>query len=274
MEQYNTPDVWQVEKAEAGRSYSGKLSGEAAIVIVVSGSLLVNLQGNQQLVGTGGIWLFPPDNHCECIAKENICVVICRFSPENLWKALPVQELLFVSKPEVKGFSVLEATELCCSFLKLWQHYTHGGMSSSRMQELKRKELFLLLLLSYSKEELAMLLQPILDEKTGFRNFVIENWKKARNVIELAALANLSTSGFMKKFRKCFGESAYHWMTRQKAECILKEITANHLSLKDIADKYHFASYAHFGTFCKMQYGGSPKAVQQRVKEGVLATKL
>lgn len=278
MKPEESPSVWRIRHADAGRSYSGDLASEAAIVIVANGTLLVTLKECKQVVGPEEIFLIPPGQEVECKVQKEAQVILCYFVPEIIPGILSLQEQMYFCrnmKRESAGpeLTILEINKACQAFLDLFRYYYHEGITSSRMQTLKLQEFFFLLSHTYDKEKVAAFLQPVINGRSDFRNFVHANWKNARNVGELAAMANLSTSGFMKKFRRCFSESAYKWMTQRKAESVLEEITSGQIPFKEIVDKYHFASYAHFGTFCKAQYGDSPKAIQRRGKEGFLQLK-
>jgi AraC-like DNA-binding protein len=108
---------------------------------------------------------------------------------------------------------------------------------------------------------LAQFLHFIVSENVQFKEFVINNYRNVKNVQELAALANYSTSGFIKKFQKCFNDSPYGWMQKQRAKQILIEIKQGVKSLQEIAVEYKFSSYQHFSNFCKKQLGFPPTKI-------------
>ncbi len=194
-------------------------------------------------------------------------MVSCHFAPEMLFDIFPVQELLCHFSNVANRFISLDIRHPCYNFLHFLEYYNKVGIDGEQMQSFKRQEFLCLLQSVYSKEELAAFLRPVLNEQSGFRSFVVVNWNNARNVEELAAMTNLSTSGFTKKFRRCFRESPYRWMVRQKVECVRAEMNGGDVHLKELADKYHFASYAHFGTFCRKHYGASPRKLLNGEKE-------
>ncbi len=263
-------DVWQFSHQEAGSPGQGRTAGGAVIIFVLKGSILVTTEAHQRTVSAGEMFLLPPGCTYSYKIVADTQTVSCRFLPEMLADILPVRELVCLCQHVGNGLSVLNICQPCFRFLRLLEYYRETGIDGEKMQTLKQKEFFCLLLSLYNKVELAGFLRPVMDEKGGFRSFVTGNWKKVRNVEELAAMANLSTSGFMKKFRRCFNESPYKWMVRQKAECVREEIVSGKSPLKEIAERYHFASYSHFCTFCKIQYGVLPRVLWSGKKEGDL----
>lgn len=92
----------------------------------------------------------------------------------------------------------------------------------------------------------------------------MDNYLKVNNVQELAAMANYSTSGFIKKFQKYFDDSPYHWIQKQKAKQIYMEISRKVKSLQEIATEYNFSSYQHFASFCKIHFGLPPTEISDK----------
>jgi AraC-like DNA-binding protein len=156
----------------------------------------------------------------------------------------------------------LQANEIIRAFTQLMTACLEKGLASNLFFDMKRQELFVLLFATYSIEELASFFYSLTGENIQFKEFVISNHIKAKNVKHLAQMANLSTSGFIKKFKRYFNESPYQWMLRHKAEIILREIYSSPTSFMEIAYKYNFSTYQHFVDFCKMQYGVSPSRLK------------
>jgi AraC-like DNA-binding protein len=149
-------------------------------------------------------------------------------------------------------------------YLTLLSNCLRDGLDSICFFELKRRELFLLLSAYYTKRELSGFMQSLLSRNLQFKKFVLNNYLAANNVRELAALANYSTSGFIKKFQKYFDESPYKWMQKQKAKRILIEINEGVKSLQEIANEYKFSSYQHFAVFCKNLLGLPPSEIYKK----------
>ena len=161
-------------------------------------------------------------------------------------------------------FSKLPVKKVITHFLSLLVQYLKEAIYPSYFFELKRQELFYLLFCSYKEQELVQFLQCLLTKDMQFKKFVINNYFFAKNVQELARSANYSTSGFIKKFQKCFNDSPYKWMQKQKAKHISVEINQGIKSLQEIANEYKFSSYQHFSVFCKEQLGSAPTKISSK----------
>lgn len=268
--QHGSSQAWCFCYYEAEHLYRGKTTNEATIIIVLKGSMLALLNGYGQTMGAGEMFLMAPDTTYEYRIRERVKVVICNFAPEIPYDIIPSQELVCLKQPSICRIPTLTINQSCYRFLVSIDYYRGMAIGGERMQAIKQQEFFCLLADTYDKEGLAVFFRSVTDERAGFRSFVTGNWQNARNVEELAALLNLSKSGFEKKFRRYFNESPYKWMIGRKAECVLEEIVFGSTPLKEIADRYHFANYAHFGAFCRSQYGFSPKELIKRRKWNVL----
>jgi AraC-like DNA-binding protein len=163
-------------------------------------------------------------------------------------------------------FFKLTVRRVLIRYLALLDLYLEENIYSPYFFELKRQELFFLLSFYYSKSELTQFLHCILSRDLHFKKIVVSNYLNAGNVQELAKLANYSTSGFIKKFQKCFNNSPYKWMQEKKAKQILIEISQGTKSLQEIASEYKFSSYQHFSVFCKSQWGAPPTTLLKKNK--------
>jgi len=175
-----------------------------------------------------------------------------------------IDELISYGKDKSNHFEKLPIKKRINDYLVQLDQCLQEGLDSVYFQELKRHELFLLLFFYYSKQSMAKFLHCILFEDIQFRGFIMKNYQRVKNVQDLAVLANYSTSGFIKRFHRCFNESPYKWMQRQKANQILFDIREGTKSLQEIATLYNFSSYQHFATFCKIQFGFPPTKISDR----------
>ncbi len=260
MKKNENQNVWQYSHVLAGKWILDEEPIEAMIIVVLKGSMILSMGKSQLVVGAGEMFLKPPGLSCEGEILEKVKLISCRFAPLRLFSTYIVRDLFICSRETQAGkLTILKTHGAFARYLDLLEYYLATDIAVSEIWNIKRKEFFCLLLRTYNRELLMDFLCPIMDEQAEFHHFVAFHWKKARNVEELASMAHLSTSGFMKKFRKYYCESPYHWMIRQKTECILEDLNNGQIPLKELADKYHFASYTHFGQFCKAHYGMSPK---------------
>ena len=165
-------------------------------------------------------------------------------------------------------FFKLPVKKVIIRFLFLLDVYLKEDTFPLYFFELKRQELFFLFFSYYPDNDLVRFLQSVLSKDMQFKRVVMDNYLKVKNVQELAKSVNYSTSGFIKKFQKCFNDSPYRWMQMQKARHISVEISRGVKSLQEIANEYKFSSYQHFSGFCKAQLGSTPTEIvaQNRLK--------
>jgi AraC-like DNA-binding protein len=189
-------------------------------------------------------------------------IVSCFFHIETLLsEQIHINELVSLCDKNTETFIKLPVKEMIFSFLSLLQKFAKDNINSYYFFDLKRQELLILLFIYYSKAELAQFLYCVVSENIRFKEFIIKNYRNVKNVQELAALANYSTSGFIKRFQKCFKDSPYGWMQKQRARQILIDIKQGVKSLQEIAVEYRFSSYQHFSKFCKKQFGFPPTEI-------------
>lgn len=85
---------------------------------------------------------------------------------------------------------------------------------------------------------------------------------------EFAELANTSIDTFKRRFKEAFGEPAYKWMTRRKAEHVYRDLALTTKSIADIAEQFHFSSIPYLTTFCKQHLGKTPQQIRNEAHAG------
>ena len=263
--------LWKNYNLEAGEHSLGESIQGIAIIVV--------MKGNVHFLNKSGGDLFWVKEHEVCMVsiappynvmvQENTNILMCIF-PSNVFpfdKEIMGRLIQYYKKREDRDYSVLKANDTILAFAQLMIEYMFNELESDLLFDIKRQELFLLLFITYSGEAAVSFFYPLIGEGLEFKEFVISNHIKAKNVQQLAKIANYSTSGFIKKFMRYFNESPYHWMLRQKAKIILEEISSSPIALKEIAYKYNFATYQHFREFCKMQFGVTPSLLRGDKKD-------
>lgn len=135
------------------------------------------------------------------------------------------------------------------------QRYLQGSICCYHLQELKRKEISMLLKHLYSVEELAPLITDMLQASNDFKANVFYHAPNAKNAKELAQLCGYSIKTFERTFKQRFDTTPYQWMNKQKKLQLLEYLANNDLSIKQIAITLQFASSSHLNTFCKKEFG-------------------
>ena len=139
-----------------------------------------------------------------------------------------------------------------------------NGALCQKFFEIKEKELIYLLTSYFPQEELIAFIHPLLKTQNKFRSFVMQYYYKVKTVEELAILGKYGIVTFRRLFKEEFGEPAYQWMTRQRQEHILYDLTHRNDSISEIADKYLFESLSQFSNFCKKNLHASPRELQMK----------
>ncbi|MDR0536962.1 MAG: helix-turn-helix transcriptional regulator [Tannerellaceae bacterium] len=138
--------------------------------------------------------------------------------------------------------------------------YQEHKISNTPLNEVKEKEIFLVLKVFYAKQELARFLKPLINPDADFKTLVINSYQGSRNVEELAKRCNLSVRVFTRKFKSQFNDSPYRWILRQRGKQIKALLADKRIPMQTIVNDFGFSSPAHFTTYCKKQFGATPSA--------------
>lgn len=238
------------------------------IFFVISGSARLKINSAEEhIVFSDEMFMTQNDNLYEIIMLEPTHLLVCHVPMETWYVEQKwIDELIRDDASLPETFFKLPVKKVMVRFLALLILYQKEVLYPAYFFELKRQELFFLLFYNYPKNDLSQFLSCILSRDVQFKKFVMNNHFNARNVQELAKYANYSTSGFIKKFRKCFNDSPYSWMQKQKAKQISLEINRGIKSLQEIANEYKFSSYQHFSVFCKNKLGSTPTEILSNAK--------
>jgi AraC-like DNA-binding protein len=266
-----TQPIWDNMYFLQDHNVNENIPHEPIIYFVIKGRihLLIN-DMEKYIIYPQEMFMIPEDSSYSIKTSEQVYLMSCRMPVESLFsEQILIDELIPQFENIQNQFTKLPIKKTISRYLALLNNHMRDGLNSNIFYELKRHELFLLLFAYYTKKELAELLYSILSKNIQFKKFVMNNYLSVKNVQELAALANYSTSGFIKKFQKYFNESPYQWMQKQKAKQILIEINRGVKSLQEIANEYKFSSYQHFAGFCKSQLGFPPTEIsgKNRIKK-------
>jgi AraC-like DNA-binding protein len=152
--------------------------------------------------------------------------------------------------------------------------YQKNKIVCAHLDEVKEKEIFLMLKVFYSRQEVARFLKPLLKQDMDFKAYVIKHYINAKNVEELAKLCDLTVRSFTRKFKSHFNDSPYRWILRQKANQIKILLADKKIPMQSIIKEYGFSSPAHFTTYCKKQFGATPSVFRNTLngKHEPLAT--
>ena len=150
--------------------------------------------------------------------------------------------------------------------LESYYYSTKAGLKCNNYKNLKREEILYIIRGFYSKSELLGLLLPFVGAGTAFRTFIYRHFKTTWSVDQIAALANMTKDGFIKKFKKIFGQTPGNWLTSQRIKLINYDLTNTNKTLKEIAFDYGFSQVCSFSTFCKRNMKQTPSQIREKAK--------
>ncbi len=232
------------------------------IVIIAEGSVLLSYDHYlNHKVGSGKIMLLPPGCHFRARTEEGVTLFIFRLKDAvRLCENFSVDKLKEVAKDisYSNQLNTLDVTENISAFLKPLASNIANGLRCSLFFKQKIDELMILLRAYYLKSELAAFFTPVLSNTSEFTNFVLQNYRKAKTVKELADMYSCSLSCFDKKFRRSFGTAPYKWMQERKISLIYHEINVTGKPIKQIAEEQKFTSLPQFNDYCKKHFGYPP----------------
>ncbi|MDR1344282.1 MAG: helix-turn-helix domain-containing protein [Tannerellaceae bacterium] len=127
----------------------------------------------------------------------------------------------------------------------------------------KIRELFYLFRAFYTKRELALFFQDVLETDSYFFYFVKRNHRDHGTVTGLATAMNMSLQSFEKQFKTVFGMPAYQWMIQQKAGDIYNALCSGQIPLKELAYRFGFASKSSFSDFVRKNLGTPPGEIRK-----------
>lgn len=152
------------------------------------------------------------------------------------------------------------------NFLELIVLYLENKYQSYKLYASSKEELFYLLKIIYSKEELGEFFYLLANTPSEFEKLVAANYMNVKNVQELANIMGYGINSFRNKFKETFGIPAYQWLQNEKAKRILNCLITKEKDFKSIIDEFDFSSHSHFYKFCKLQYGLTPDELRKKIK--------
>ncbi|HCO68070.1 MAG TPA: AraC family transcriptional regulator [Dysgonomonas sp.] len=241
---------------------------ENTLLFVLEGELVFSFGKNtDKKVTQGKIALIPSGSQFKSVAKKETKLFVVKVPPNvQLCDRYSLEQLLHESDKDEVDLHFLDINGVMQDYLRMLNACIQEGLKCTLFFELKIKELFYIFRGFYTKDQLYSFFYPLLSNDLTFSDFVHKNYHKVKTVKELAALANYSLSGFVKRFKKVFGVSAYQWMKEQKANLIYHEINNMTKALKEISFEYGFSSPAHFNDFCKAHFGDTPGKIRKSKK--------
>lgn len=209
--------------------------------------------------------LFPIGADVKCVAISPCRLVeFTFFSLPELYKGAYMEGLCRICDRMPYTFKPLPVSEPLQKFLHLLTDYFEQEIDKPALHEIKYREFFILLQLTYSLNEVSCLLHPLLGRHFTFRAEVLRHYRKVKQVDELAVLLGLEQRTFSRRMKEEFGISPYQWLLKQKAKHVYFSLAETDQSLELIRREYGFKFPGHFTRFCKEHFNQTPLRIRRR----------
>lgn len=266
--EYASPgqSIFEVYRFRKGEELPSKIMDYTAIVFVLEGQILSNCGSFLNcVINSSCILLIPSGMKISGVALEDSLLLRCIFNIEghlcNRYSFESLTEFIDLDTWKYK-FDVLPICERLSEFVSLLIRCLDDGLGCIHFHRSKCEELMLMFRGYYTKEDLARFFYPVLSANWDINSFVLNHYKKANDVNELADMAHLSLVTFNRHFKKAFGETAARWLEKRRAEDLLREIQLTRKTFAEIALEFRFSSPAYLTTFCKRHFGKTPKQLR------------
>lgn len=263
--------VFSVFRFREGEELPDKRMEHTVVFFLLEGKLLVDCGSFLGCeICSGFLLLIPNGTVVSGKAMEDTVVLRCALNMEGHPCERYSFEMLkrYVDEEVIEyRCGLLPVCERLREFASLLVRCLDDGFSCRLFHDCKQSELMLMLRGYYTKKELARFFYPILSGDWDINNFVWSHYKKAGDVSELARMAHLSLATFNRHFKKAFGETAARWLEKRRAEEVLREIRLTKKSFSEIAMELCFSSSAYLTTFCKRNFGKTPKELREDFKQ-------
>ena len=266
----------KIYKLGKGEVFENEAESDSLFFFLKSGRIEVSYNGFvDKLMNEHEILLIPTNCSFKAKILEDAHFITFAFDVQvQLCASFSMTQLYPYYKNSHPEFCVLQFNSQLHHYIELLELFIGDGVNCIHLYDIKKQELFYILRAYYKKDLLASFFYPVLDkEDIYFKKFILENCLSVKSITELARIANYSTSGFIKKFTRCFDASPYRWIVQYKADRILNDIHSSDKSFKEICDDYNFSSMPHFIEFCKKQYGSTPGKMRKRKEETIIESK-
>ena len=261
-------EVFYYLKLIHGYNYRQYYFKQNEILFFLSGKIRIQGFNIPDTIVSGGEMLaFPVGVEIDMELLEDVTCIAYRWEESGFICETQGQQLMTPQPSEI-AWKPMEIKPPIMSFVESVRHSIAHGISCRKLWSLKEQELLFLLNAHYPLPELLDFLTPILVSLNRFKSFVRRNYYKVHTVEELALLGRYSNITFRRMFQQEFGEPAHRWMSRQKQEHILYDLTHRDVSISELSYKYQFESLSQFSNYCKKNLGASPREIMKRRKMG------
>lgn len=240
----------------------------STLFFLLEGTALVRSDRNMtKVVESNRLFFIPSGSSIQIEAVTDITIIACSLDDNiTLCKEFTLKQLAEIqyNRPDYidQDLAVLPISQLLRQELLVTKDTLRTGLLCYHYQRTKLNVFLLMLRGFYTKEELAILFEPLLNDDNIFQEQILHLYSKVKCVKELILLTNIPTTTFNRKFHEAFHMSAGKWLTMKKKENLRNELCASDLSINEIADKYGFTPN-YLIKFCKDHLGKTPAELRK-----------
>lgn len=195
---------------------------------------------------------------------QNSEIVIIRLFPDILSTIFDNDVKSFLKRSPLvssdTSSAIIELDELLKRYLEsLLFYFDNPQLVSEELALLKIKELSLLLLKSEQSNPIKSLFLSLFEPtKFSLKEIVDLNVKEHLSLDELAALSNMSTPTFKRKFKNLIGVSPGQYIKNQRIELAALELKNTQKTIAEIAFDFGFQDPNYFSKSFSKRYGLAP----------------
>lgn len=192
-------------------------------------------------------------------------VIIVRFCP-NILKQIYQEEVpsFFKEKPKKSRIAIqkIKVEKMIQSYLKsLLFYFENPSLVNDELLILKMKELILLLINTDNTNTIQNILRDLFSpEQFSLKQIVDTHLYQDLSMDDLAALSNVSTPTFKRKFKQLFGESPGRYIKQKRMEKAAELLQISTDNITEIGYACGFQDSGYFAKVFKSHFGCSPKA--------------
>lgn len=239
------------------------------IIAVMEGNILADLGSWGGLeVSTNNLFFVHAGQEIRIQAFEDAKIVIFRIEENRqLCKCYTFEHLYTALDHEPEGDRILPFNKQVCDYMSFLLNLLEQCAKCTTLQKMKIQELFYILRLFYTKQQIASLIAPVLSGNITFTEKLLEKAKTAVCVQEMADAVQLSVPGFKDKFRKIYGTiPPYRWLQKQKSLRVYQLLAGTDLPFKEIQRQEGFSNITALTRFCKTYLEATPMEIRSREK--------
>lgn len=153
------------------------------------------------------------------------------------------------------------------SFAQLFHELTNPGLGSTTMLSLLMKQCLILMLRQiHNREEAHPWLLAMQDPAMArVIDAVLREPLQRINIEQLAALANMSRSTFVARFKMVFGTPPHRFATKIRLQHAAKLLVHTSLPVKVVADRLGYRSRSQFSAAFKTYFHQDPTSYRQKL---------